>query len=221
MTLSPMRRCAVRAALRVYPRWWRERYGEELLDLAYTRGITGREMVALYRSAAGERLRSEPLLGSSFAGGIRRAIVAVLTAYVAAVSVVVFASLAWVAVSAVAHLYLWTVFERVDSTFGAYLVSRWDFLWRMSLIAVPAYLGFCVVLTYPLVALLTLTRWGIRWPVPARVMAGMAFMVFPIWAVGPMVATAWIPAAWCFALVMFPSRWTDSTLTSYRGSFQS
>ena len=216
MASSPRRRRLASAALRLYPRWWRERYGDEVLDLVDASGITRRELVALFGSAIGERLRTDPRLDASVAGGIRRFSVAVVLAYVAAVSVMLLTSIAWAAVSGVAHLYLWTVTDGFEPTFVAYLSNRWEFGWRMVLLAIPAYLGFSVVFALPLIAVLTLTRLGNRWPVAARGLVVSAFAVFPLWAVGPVAGGAFIPAAWCFALVLFPSRRTDLPMVADR-----
>lgn len=205
MLLSPMRRRLVAAALWVYPRRWRERYGEEVLDLVEANGITRRDVVVLCVSALEERLRTDPRLDASVAGRVRRFIVAVVLAYIAAVSVFLVVSIVWQAASTVAYMYRWAVFGSFEPTLGLYLAQRWEFGWRMAVVAVPVYLGYCVTLAVPVVALLALTRCGSSWPGPARVPVVVAFLAFPLWALGPVVATILIPAAWCFASVLFPS----------------
>ena len=212
MASSSLRRWMASAALRLYPRWWRERYGDEVLDLVDARGITRREVVSLLGSAVGERLRSDHRLDASVAGGVRRFIVAVGLAYIAAVSVMLLASMAWAAGIAVEHLYLWTVDNSFEPTFGSHLAQGWEFGWRTVLLAIPAYLGYSVALASPVVAILALTRLGDRWPAPARIMVGVAFLVFPLWASGPILAILLAPAAWCFAMVMFPARRPDLPL---------
>lgn len=58
MTLSPMRRRVVRTVLRVYPRWWRERYGTELLDLLERERLTSRVILDVLAAALRERAAS-------------------------------------------------------------------------------------------------------------------------------------------------------------------
>jgi hypothetical protein len=209
MALSPRRRRMAHAALRLYPRWWRERYGDEVSDLVDTTGVTRREVATLFASAIGERLRSDPRLDASGAGVIRRFGVAVVLAYIAAVSMMLLASMAWAAVSAVAHFYLWTVYDRFEPTFAAYLAQGWEFGWRAVLLAIPAYLGFSVSFALPIVGALTFTPLGARWPAASKVAAVIGFLTFSIWLLTPVHAVLLAPAAWCFAMVMFPARRPD------------
>jgi hypothetical protein len=58
MALSPMRRRLVNTALRLYPRAWRERYGEELRDLLGEGSLTVRVFADVARAAMRERVAS-------------------------------------------------------------------------------------------------------------------------------------------------------------------
>lgn len=56
MTLNAMRRGIVRTALRLYPRWWRERYGDELQDLLDEEPFKVGVLADITRAAVRERI---------------------------------------------------------------------------------------------------------------------------------------------------------------------
>lgn len=210
MRLSPMRRRAVELALRLYPRWWRTRYGAEVLDLVDATGISWRHVAGLAFNGWSERLRGPASVDHSLVGATVRLGRATGLAFVAStftLGVVYGALLAYIAV--VRFLYRaggpdleW--YGRLFSSIGKSLVLTGS-----------AYYLLGLVFALPVVLLLLFTGLARRFPRIARTATVAAFLAFPIDVVGlPRISSvmtlegrtmlAALVAGWCFALVLYP-----------------
>lgn len=201
MRLSSPRRALVHIALRLYPKAWRARYGDEILEIVERTGISWWHLAGLAWTGVCERSLGsahdtvDMSLRTTCRRGLRAAVAGGLVMF-GAVAIVFFVELivialvgGWSGLSVLDFLLrqigsLRGVTDFVLGTFAAFGHSL--------LFATPAVVvGLCL---------------GGRWLVAARLVTTVGFTIFTGWLFpGPAVVAAAL-AGWVFATILFPRR---------------
>jgi hypothetical protein len=208
MAISSLRDRLVRSSLRIYPRRWRERYAEEVLEIVRTDGITKRHLAGLALEGLGERVTggAAARLDPSPAGHARRFARALIVSFVCSFAMLPVLAAGIVLAGAAYHAYSGIVGQDLPLEFVQWAPRPFAEVWDVA--GSPGhviYFGYSLLFAAPVLVGLMISAVGRRWPRIARVVSVCSFLLFTTWLGGLAHIAMMFGPALAVAILLFPT----------------
>jgi hypothetical protein len=208
MAISSLRDRLVRSSLRIYPRRWRDRYAEEVLEIIRTNGISNRHLAGLALEGLGERTTggAAARLDPSPAGHARRFARAVITSFLCSYVVLPVLAAGVLLFVAAFHAYAAFVGQELPAWFFQRPPHPFAELWVAALSPGPViYFGYSLLFAAPVLVGLLASGAGRHWPRCARVTGVCSLFLFSLWVGYPVYLVWLVIPALVMTIVLFPT----------------